>query len=111
MNHEEIISRLFYKPWCGCDKCNKASCDAFKKMAFSKDRPSAYRTALALSEWEDGLVRAEGFGLAVRLHNEIEDYRETSRGGITRLNHRELRARRWAMAIDTYIDCSRVGSL
>jgi len=111
MNHEEIISRLFYKPGCGCDKCHEVSCDAMRDMAFSKDRPSAYRTALALAQYEDGLVRTEGFYMAVRTHNSIEDYRETSRGHLAKMNAKELRAKRWALAIDTYMDGSRVGSL
>jgi len=111
MNHEEIIGELFYKPGCGCDKCYEASCKAMMEMAFREDRPSAYRTALALAQYEDGLVRAEGFCMAVRTHNAIDDFRETRRGRLARLNSRELRAKRWALAIDTYIDCSRVGSL
>lgn len=112
MNHEEIIGKLFYQAGkCDCDKCYEASCKAMMQMAFSKDRPSAYRTALALSQYEDGVVRAQGFSMAVRTHNDIEDYRETSRGHLTKMNAKELRAKRWALAIDTYMDGSRVGSL
>ena len=112
MNHEEIIGKLFYQAGkCDCDKCFEASCKAMMQMALSKDRPSAYRTALALSQYEDGVVRAQGFSMAVRTHNEIEDYRETSRGHLASMNARELRAKRWALAIDTYMDGSRVGSL
>ena len=113
MNHEEIIGQLFYQPGkCDCDKCREASCKAMMRMALRKDRPSAYRTALALSQYEDGLVRAQGFGMAVRTHNDIGDYRDTNNGkGITRMNQRELRAKRWAIAIDIYMDCSRVGGL
>ena len=112
MNHEEIIGQLFYQAGkCDCDKCYEASCKAMMQMAFSKDRPSAYRTALALSQYEDGVVRAQGFYMAVRTHNAIEDYRETSRGHLAKMNARELRAKRWALAIDTYMDGSRVGSL
>jgi len=47
----------------------------------------------------------------VRTHNSIEDYRETSRGHLAKMNAKELRAKRWALAIDTYMDGSRVGSL
>jgi hypothetical protein len=112
MNHEEIIGKLFYQAGkCDCDKCYEASCKAMMQMALSKDRPSAYRTALALSQYQDGVVRAQGFSMAVRTHNAIGDHRETSRGHLTSMNARELRAKRWAIAIDTYMDCSRVGSL
>ncbi|MCP4758432.1 MAG: hypothetical protein GY876_03080 [Planctomycetes bacterium] len=112
MNHEEIIGKLFYQAGkCDCDKCYEASCKAMMQMALSKDRPSAYRTALALSQYEDGVVRAQGFSMAVRTHNEIEGFRETSRGHLVSMNARELRAKRWALAIDTYMDGSRVGSL
>ena len=112
MNYEEIIGKLFYQAGkCDCDKCFEASCKAMMQMAFSKDRPSAYRTALALSQYEDGVVRAQGFSMAVRTHNQSEGFRETSRGHLVSMNARELRAKRWALAIDTYMDGSRVGSL
>ena len=110
MSHEEIIGQLFYQDnRCGCDECLESSQKAMMKMALSKDRPSAYRVALALSEYEDGLLISEGFALAVHTHNQIEDYRETNRGsGIAQMNQRELRAKRWATAIDILIDCGRV---
>jgi hypothetical protein len=110
MSHEEIIGQLFYQDnRCGCDECLESSQKAMMKMALSKDRPSAYRVALALSEYEDGLLISEGFALAVHTHNQIEDYRETNRGsGIAQMNQRELRAKRWATAIDVLIDCGRV---
>ena len=110
MSHEEIIGQLFYQDnRCGCDECLESSRKAMMKMALSKDRPSAYRVALALSEYEDGLLISEGFYLAVHTHNQIEDFRETKNGeGLARMNQRELRAKRWATAIDTLIDCRRV---
>ena len=110
MSHEEIIGQLFYQDnRCGCDECLESSREAMMRMAKSKDRPSAYRVALALSEYEDGLLISEGFALAVHTHNQIEDFRETKNGeGLARMNQRELRAKRWALAIDTCIDCRRV---
>lgn len=112
MNHEEIVGKLFYQPGkCDCDKCYEASCKAMMEMAFSEDRPSAYRTALALAQYEDGCVASVGFWLAVHTHNSIETSRETGRGRLATINPRELRAKRWAMAIDTYMDSNRVGGL
>ena len=112
MNHEEIIGQLFYQDnRCGCDECRESSEKAMMRMARSKDRPSAYRVALAFSEYEGccGTLVYDGWQLACHVHNEIrEDDRETSRGHPISMNVSDLRAKRWAVAIDTYIDCGRV---
>ena len=113
MNHEEIIGQLFYQDnRCGCDECIEWSRKAMMRMAKSKDRPSAYRVARAFSEYEGccGSLVYQGWQLACYVHNEIDRELETGpgRGRYGHMNLTQLRAQRWAIAIDVYIDSSRV---
>ena len=113
MSHEEIIGQLFYQDnRCGCDECLESSQKAMMKMALSKDRPSAYRVALAFSEYVGccGSHVYEGWQLACHVHNEMDRNFERGEcsGRCGHLNWTQLSAWRWAIAIDMYIDCGRV---